>query len=56
MYLPKKSQMQSNEALDFIQQFGFALLSSSDLQASHLPLILKTDADGIFWASWVYFT
>ncbi|MDO6777012.1 MULTISPECIES: FMN-binding negative transcriptional regulator [unclassified Shewanella] len=46
MYLPKKLQMQSNEALDFIQQYGFALLSSSDLQASHLPLILKTDADG----------
>ncbi|WP_153913189.1 FMN-binding negative transcriptional regulator [Shewanella sp. TC10] len=44
MYIPKKLQMESLEQIhDFIDEFSFAILTTQDLTASHLPLLLKRD-------------
>ncbi|PMG78061.1 transcriptional regulator [Shewanella sp. 10N.286.51.B7] len=44
MYIPKNLQMESLEQIhDFIDEFSFAILTTQDLTASHLPLLLKRD-------------
>ncbi|MCL1065571.1 FMN-binding negative transcriptional regulator [Shewanella olleyana] len=44
MYIPKKLQMESQQQIhDFIDEFGFAVLTTSNLTASHLPLLLKRE-------------
>ncbi|GAA0788683.1 MULTISPECIES: FMN-binding negative transcriptional regulator [Pseudomonadati] len=42
MYVPEKWKMEATSDIQqFIQQHGFAMIVSSDLEASHLPLILE---------------
>ncbi|MBJ7555521.1 FMN-binding negative transcriptional regulator [Marinomonas spartinae] len=42
MYIPKNMEMVDEKSIfDFISEFGFALLVSSTLDATHLPLIYK---------------
>ncbi|XOV77610.1 MAG: FMN-binding negative transcriptional regulator [Aestuariibacter sp.] len=44
MYVPKNMQLQDRaEITQFIAEFGFALMVSPDMQASHLPLIYQAD-------------
>lgn len=44
MYVPKKWQMSCNEKItNFINEYGFATLINNNLEASHLPLLLKAD-------------
>ena len=44
MYTPANLRMpNSAQALDFIEQHGFAALVSADLTATHLPLLLARD-------------
>lgn len=42
MYIPKNMKMDSiDQAHAFIDEFGFGLIVSSDLSATHLPFILN---------------
>ena len=44
MYMPTKLKMsETNEIHDFIDEFGFAVLVSDNLQGSHLPFLLNRD-------------
>ncbi|WP_285162628.1 FMN-binding negative transcriptional regulator [Shewanella goraebulensis] len=44
MYIPKKLAIQSVEQMhDFIDEFSFAVVTTADLTASHLPLLLKRE-------------
>ena len=44
MFIPKNMLMNDlTEKHDFIEQFGFALLVSEDLQVTHLPMTLVTE-------------
>jgi transcriptional regulator len=44
MHVPEKWQMNSlTDMHQFIAQHGFAVVMSSNLEASHIPLILKAD-------------
>ncbi len=46
MYIPIKMQMTpETEALNFINEFGFGVIVSNDLSASHLPFLLETKND-----------
>ncbi|WP_144208136.1 FMN-binding negative transcriptional regulator [Shewanella donghaensis] len=41
MYIPKNLAMELEQSIALIKQYGFAVITSSDLQASHLPLIIE---------------
>jgi transcriptional regulator len=44
MYIPTKLKMlETNEIHDFIDEFGFAVLVSDNLNGSHLPFLLHRD-------------
>lgn len=44
MYIPKNLRIEDLDQLQqFVAEFGFALITSSDLTASHLPLLLKAE-------------
>ncbi|MEP7704586.1 FMN-binding negative transcriptional regulator [Paraglaciecola sp. 25GB23A] len=48
MFIPKNMLMNDlTEKHDFIEQFGFALLVSEDLQVTHLPMTLVTEESGL---------
>ena len=55
MYVPSAMQMPSNEAAwDFIDQFSFGSLISSELVGTHLPFILKRE-EGAFGTLYGHF-
>lgn len=41
MYLPPSMRLEREQAWDLIERHGFAVLVGSDLQATHLPLLLE---------------
>lgn len=46
MYIPKNMEMADDKLIfDFINEFGFGLLLSPTLEATHLPLIYKASQD-----------
>lgn len=46
MHIPEKWKINSNlEIHNFIKEYGFAAVISDDLEASHLPLLLKEEGE-----------
>lgn len=47
MYIPKKLILEDDNVIaEFIDEYGFGLLISSALEATHLPLVFKADKAG----------
>ncbi|RXJ72232.1 transcriptional regulator [Veronia nyctiphanis] len=56
MHIPEKWKIKSTDKIQsFIHQYGFASVISSDLEASHLPLLLKAD-EGEFGVLYGHFS